>query len=81
MFISEGLDPYFIRPKMEKTPYMREKIDGEVFISRQIRHFSLYKYYDKSTFPSLYLSLACKQLCFPPRKGLNRRKERTMILI
>ena len=25
-----------------------------------------------STFPYLYLDLACKQLCFPPGKGINR---------
>ena len=30
-----------------------------------------------NTFPSLYLDLACKQLCFPPRKGINRRNEST----
>ena len=30
-----------------------------------------------STFPYLYLDLACKQLCFPPGKGINRRNEST----
>ena len=28
-----------------------------------------------STFPYLYLDLACKQLCFPPGRGINRRNE------
>ena len=28
----------------------------------------------------MYLDLGCKQLCFPPRKGINRRNERTMII-
>ena len=30
-------------------------------------------------FSYLYLDLACKQLCFPPRKGINRRNESTII--
>ena len=30
-----------------------------------------------STFPYLYFDLACKQLCFPPGKGINRRNEST----
>ena len=32
----------------------------------------------ESTFPYLYLDLACKQLCFPPGKGINRRNESTI---
>ena len=31
-----------------------------------------------STFLYLYLGLACKQLCFPPGKGINRRNESTI---
>ena len=30
-----------------------------------------------STFPYLYLDLAGEQLCFPPRKAINRRNEST----
>ena len=26
---------------------------------------------DVSFFPYLYFDLACKQLCFPPKKGIN----------
>ena len=29
----------------------------------------------------MYLDLACKQLCFPPRKGINKRNESTIIII
>ena len=29
----------------------------------------------------MYLDLACKQLCFPPRKGINRRNKSTFIII
>ena len=31
----------------------------------------------KSTFSYSYFDLACKQLCFSPRKVKNRKKERT----
>ena len=48
-----------------------------LFISRQSRHFSLWYYNSWSTFPYLYLDLACKQICFPPGKGINRRNEST----
>ena len=43
MSISEKLDPYILRRKMEKTRSVNEQKDGEVFISRQSRHFSLYR--------------------------------------
>ena len=69
------------RRKMEKTRSVKEEMDGSVFISRQGRHLSSDKYYDSSTFPYLYLDLACKQLCFPPRKGINRRNKSTVVII
>ena len=31
----------------------------------------------KVHFPILYIDLACKQLCFPPGKGIDRRNEST----
>ena len=39
MSISDGLEPYFLLQKMEKTRYVKEEMDGEVFISRQSQHF------------------------------------------
>ena len=30
-----------------------------------------------STFPYLYFDLACKQLCFPPGKSINKKNEST----
>ena len=33
MSISDGLDPYFFRRKVEKTWSMKDQIDGEVFNS------------------------------------------------
>ena len=41
--ISDGSDPYFFRRKMEKTRSLKEEMNGEMFISRQSRHLSLYK--------------------------------------
>ena len=43
--------------------------------------FPFDKNYDSSTFPYLCLDLACKQLCFPPSKSINRRNESTFIFI
>ena len=39
MPIFDGLDPYRFRRKIEKTRSMQEEMDGEVFISRQSRHY------------------------------------------
>ena len=41
-----------------------------LFIFRQSRHFLFDVILLDSTFPNLYLDLACKQLCFPPGKGV-----------
>ena len=41
MIISDGLDPSIFLQKMKRTRPMREEMDGNVFISRQSRHFSL----------------------------------------
>ena len=68
MSISDGLDPYIFRRKMEKTRFVREEMEGKVFISRQSRHISFVIIMIGVLFPTLYLDLACKQLCFPPRK-------------
>ena len=63
---------------MEKARPMMEEMDGKVV------HFppeSVVSNFDvillDSTFPYLYLDLACKQLCFQPGKGINRRNEST----
>ena len=42
---TDGLDPYFFRRKMKRTPSMKEEMDRKVFIYRQSRHFSIYRYY------------------------------------
>ena len=50
----------------------------ELFISRPSRHFTFVVILPDSTFPYLYLGLACKQLCFRPGEGINRRNESTI---
>ena len=66
--ISDWSDPYIFRQKMEKTRSVKEDMEGKLFISRQSRHISFVIIMIKVLFPTLYLYLACKQLCFPPRK-------------
>ena len=66
--LSDWSDPYIFRQKMEKTRSVREERDGKVFISRQSRHKSFVFIMIKVPFPPLYLYLACKQTCFPPKK-------------
>ena len=39
MSTSDGLDPYFFRRKKEKTRFMKEEMDGELFVTRQSWHF------------------------------------------
>ena len=69
IFITDWSDPYIFRRKMEKTWSVKEEMEGNVFISRQSRHIFFEIIMIKVLFPTLYLYLACKQLCFPPRKG------------
>ena len=66
--ISDWSDPYIFRRKMEKTRSVKEELEGKLFISRQSRHIFFVIIMIKVLFPTLYLYLACKQLCFPPRK-------------
>ena len=68
MSISDVLDPYFFCQTMEKTRSEKEKMDGEVFFSARVGIFPFIDNMIKVYFPYLYLDLACKQLCFPPRK-------------
>ena len=66
--ISDWSDLYIFRRKMEKTRSVKEEMEGKLFISRQSRHISFVIIMIKVLFPILYLHLACKHLCFPPRK-------------
>ena len=66
--ISDWSDRYIFRRKMETTRSVKEEMEGKLFISRQSPHISFVNIMVKVIFPTLYLYLACKQLCFPPRK-------------
>ena len=69
MSFSDGSGPYISYRKMETTQLLRKEMEGKVFLSRQSRHLSFVGNIIKVLFPTLYLDLACKQLCFLPRKG------------
>ena len=66
--ISDWSDTYIFRRKMEKTRSVKEEMEGKLFISRQSRHIFFEIIMTKVLFPTFYFYLACKQLCFPPRK-------------
>ena len=74
--ISDWSDPYIFRRKIEKTQSVKDEMEGKLFISRQSRHISFVIIMIRVLFPSLYLYLACKQLCFPPRKTYKKEKRR-----
>ena len=74
--ISDWLDPYIFRRKMEKTRSVKEEMEGKLFISRQSRHISFEIIMIKVLFDTLYLYLSCKQLCFPPRKRYKYEKRK-----
>ena len=74
MSVSDGLDRYIFRRKMENTRSLKWEMDGKVFISRQSRHISFVIIMNKVLFRTLYLDLACKHLCFPPRKRYIKEK-------
>ena len=66
--ISDLSDPFICRRKMEKTRSVKEEMNGKVIISRKSRRIFFVFITIKVLFHSLYLYLARKQFCFPPRK-------------
>ena len=66
--ISDGLGPSIFCRKTERTRPMREAMDGKVVYFPPESAFRLWYFNNISTFPYFYLDLACKQLCFPPRR-------------
>ena len=74
MSISGGLGPSIFCRKMEKARPMREEMDGKVVYFPPESAFWLSCCNLSSTFPYLYLDLACKQSCFPPRKWYKWEK-------
>ena len=82
MSFSGGSDRTFFLSKDGKDT-VREGRNGRKGVYFPPESASLFfdKYYDKSTFPYLYLDLASKKICFPPRKGINRRNKSTIVII
>ena len=73
--------PVFFPSKGGKDA-VREVIKGQKGVYfRQKSAFFFYIYYDSRTFRFLNLDLACKQLYFPPRKGINWRNKSTDFII
>ena len=81
MSISNGLDPYFFRRKMEKTRSMKEEMDGEVFVSHQSRHFSLIDNMIKVLFPIRILKWRVNNYVSRQGKGKDRRNKSTINII
>ena len=78
MSISDGLGPSIFCRKMEKARPMMEAMDGKaVFFPARVGISNFDVIPLDSTFPYFYLDLACKQLCFQPGKGINRRNGST----
>ena len=66
---------------MEKTGSMKEEMDGEVFISRQSRHFSFMDNMIEVFFPNWTLNWRVNDYVSRQGKGINRRNESTNIFI
>ena len=81
MSISDGLDPYFFRRKIEKTQSMKEKKDGKMFISHQVQHFSSIDYMIKALFPIRSLIWRVNNYVTGQTKGINSRNESTNSII
>ena len=80
MSISDGLGPSIFCRKMEEARPMREEMDGRVCLfPARVGTLTFDAIPFNSTFPYLYFDLACKQLCFPLGKSINRRNESTTL--
>ena len=79
MSISDRLDPYTFRRKMEKTRSVKEETEEKLFISRQSRHISFVIIMIKvlsllCTFTWLVNNYVSRQ-----GKGINKRNESTKV--
>ena len=79
MSVSDGLGLFIFCGKMEKGASYEGR-DGwkDCLFPARVGIFIFDVILLDSTFPYLYLDLACKQLCFPPGKGINRKNEITI---
>ena len=77
MSIFYGFSQYFLRQKMEKTRPMKGEMDGDVFISRQSRHFFFINGMIKVLFPICTLTWRVNNYVSCHGKGIKRRNENT----
>ena len=69
------------RWSMERTRPMRKKLDEKVFVSRESWHLRFDVLLHKSFFSYLYFDLACKHLCFLPRKSCEHEKRKCLKIV
>ena len=81
MSISDGLDPYLFRRKMEKTRSMKEEMGGEVFISARVVIFSFIDRMIKKLFPICTLSWRVNTYVSRQGKDKNRKNGSIIIII
>ena len=79
--ISDGLDPYCFRQKMEKMRSMKKEMDRGVFLSHQSRPFSIIDNMITVLFSICTLIWRVNNYVSRQGKGINRRNESTRIFI
>ena len=81
MSISDKLDPYSFCRKIKETRSVKGEMDGEVFISRQSRHFSFIYNMIKVLFPICTLTWRVNNYVSRQEEDINRRNESTIFVI
>ena len=72
--IFDTSDPYFFCWTMEKTPAVKEEMDGRVFISRKSRHFSRYEIIWLKYFSLFVPWFGVWKIMFPPKVRYKKEK-------
>ena len=73
MSISDGMNPYIFRRKMEKTLSLKEKMEGRnVYFPPESAYFFCNSY-DQSTFP-YFVPWHVNNYVSGQKKGINKRK-------
>ena len=81
MSVSDRLHQYFLRPKMEKRRSMKEEKDGEVFTSRQSRHFSFIELMIQVLFLIYTLNWRVINYVYRQRYGIKGRNGSKIIIL
>ena len=81
MSIFDWLGQFIFRRKMKKMRSTREEMDGNVFIFRQIWHFSFVNIVIKVLFPICTLTWCVNNCVSRHGKGKSGRSENTRVLL